>query len=130
MVDCHWQITCDPCVLRRLLRGIYSARIYVELALGLRSSGLRTILERWIYFISSVKACVIRRGHGLLANENPASTLPGQQSFKMRAKVSVNVGVLWERLYSASARSLRRRSVLVTERAHPMRTQNCLHITA
>ena len=30
----------------------------------------------------------IRRGRGLLANDNPASTFPGQQSFKRRAKVS------------------------------------------
>ena len=89
--------------------GVYTpaqvaARIYAEL----RSSGLRTILERWIYFISCVKACVIdlRMGRGRLANDNPASTFSGQQSFRRRAKVSVNVGVLWERLYLAFARSL------------------------
>ena len=45
---------------------------------------------------------------------NPASTFPGQQSFRRLAKVSVNVGVLRERLYLPSAQSLRRRSVLVT----------------
>ena len=59
-------------------------------------SGLRTVLGRWIYFISRVKACVkacvIRRGRGLLANDNSASTFPGQQSFKRRAKVSIKVG--------------------------------------
>ena len=91
-------------------------RIYADI----RNSGLRTISERWIYFISRVEACVIRSGRGLLAKDNSASTFPGQQSFKRRANVGVNVGVLWERLYSASARSLRRRSVLVTERALPM----------
>ena len=40
------------------------------------------------------KSLRIRRGRGILANGNPASTFPGQQSFKRRAKVSVNVGVL------------------------------------
>ena len=92
-----------------------AAHIYAELS----SSGLRTISERWIYFISCIKACVVRRGRGLLANDNPASTYPGQQNYKRRAKVSVNLGVLCERLYLPSARSLRRRSVLVTERVRP-----------
>ena len=92
-----------------------AARNYTDI----RNSGLRTISERWIYFISRLEACLIRRGRGLLANENSASTFPGQQSFRRRAKITVNVGVLWERLYSASVRFLRGRSVLVTERALP-----------
>ena len=108
-------------VLCRLARNwVYTqaavaARIYADIG----NSGLRTISETWIYFISCVKACIIRRGHWLLANGNPTSTFPGQQSFKRRAKVKVNVGVLWECLYSASARSVWRRSVLVAERACP-----------
>ena len=40
------------------------------------------------------KSLRICRGRGLLANDYPASMFPGQQSFKRRAKVSVNVGVL------------------------------------
>ena len=107
-------------VLWRLARnGVYTpasvaARIYADL----HNSGLRTISERWIYFISTgVKACVIRRGRGRLANDNTASAYPGQQNFKRRAKVSVKVGVWWKCSYSASARSLWCRSVLVTERA-------------
>ena len=69
-----------------------SVRIYAEL----RSSNRHTISERWIYFISSVKACVIRRGRVRLANDNQASTLPGQQSFKRWAIFSVKVDVLVE----------------------------------
>ena len=65
----------------------------------------------------------IRRGHGLLANDNPASTFPGPQSFKRRAKVSINVSVFWERLYPASARSQWRRSALVAESTHPTRAK-------
>ena len=72
---------------------------------------MRTISERCIYFIYPM---TIQHG----------STFPGQQSFKRRANVSVNVSVLWERLYSASARSLRR----TRERA--LRTQNGLPFTA
>ena len=54
------------------LWGLYScigrrAYIYADI----RNSGLHTIPEIWIYFISCVKACVIRRDHGLLANDNP-----------------------------------------------------------
>ena len=51
------------------------------------------------------KSMRIRRAHGLLANDNPASTFPGQQSFKRWAKVCEKVGVLYECLHSASARS-------------------------
>ena len=43
--------------------------------------------------VASVKACVILRVAGL-ANDNPASTLPGQQCFKRRTKASVKVGRL------------------------------------
>ena len=65
----------------------------------------------------------IRTGRGLLANDNPASTFPGQQNFKRREKVSVNVGVLYECLYWASARTLRRRSAMVAENTRPTCTK-------
>ena len=63
----------------------------------------------------------IRRGSGLLANDNPTSTFPGQQSFKRRAQFIGKVGValLQECLYLPSARSLRRRSALVAENTRP-----------
>ena len=79
--------------------------------------GVRSINPALFYMPR--KSLRIRRGRGLLANDNPASTFPGQQSVKRRAKVSVNVGVLQECLYSASARSLRRRSALVAENTRP-----------
>ena len=94
-------------------------RIYAEP----RSCNRRAISERWIYFISSVKACVIRRGRRLLAYANPASTLPGQQSFKRRATVSVKVCVWWKCLHSPSARSLRLRSALVAENMRPTQSK-------
>ena len=77
-------------------------------------------------FRSKYKPGLIRRGRGLFANDNPASTLPGQQSFKRWAKVSVKVGVLYECLYLASAQSLRRRSALVAERVNVNSRHDCI----
>ena len=48
----------------------------------------------------SRKSMRIRRDRGLLANDNPASTLPGHQSFKRRAKDSVKDGIYCRSVYT------------------------------
>ena len=82
---------------------------------------------RYVCGLIIIIIIIIAFNRGLLANDNSASTFPGQQSFRRRAKVSVNVGVLWERLYLPAARSLRRRSALVAERERerPIGQQIC-----
>ena len=69
--ELHKRIYADTCVMAFILlrRSRRVCRPYADI----RNSGLRTIPRRWIYFICR-KSLRIRRGRGLLANDNPAST--------------------------------------------------------